>query len=67
MRVTIKEAATRLGIPEQCLRVGLQQDKFPFGHAIKTSENRYTYYIHRGRLYEYIGELKNEKTSRSED
>ena len=63
MRVTIKEAAARLGIPEQCLRIGLQQDKFPFGHAIKTTERRYTYYINRSRLYEYIGEQSNETTS----
>lgn len=63
MRVTIKEAASRLGIPEQHLRIALQQGKFPFGHAIKTTENRHTYYIHRGRLYEYIGEQSHEKTS----
>lgn len=55
MRVTIQEAAKMLDIPEQCLRIGLQQDRFPFGHAIKSSERRYTYYINRRRLLEYLG------------
>ena len=55
MRVTIQEAAKLLEIPEQCLRIGLQQDRFPFGHAIKTSTNRYTYYINRRRLLDYLG------------
>lgn len=54
MRVTIQEAAKMLGMPEQCLRVGLQQGRFDFGTAVKQSE-RYTYYIHRNRLEKYIG------------
>lgn len=54
-RVTIKEAAKILDIPEQCLRIGLQQGRFPFGHAIKSSERRYTYYIHKNRLDTYLG------------
>lgn len=54
-RVTIQEAAKLLDISEQCLRVGLQQDKFPFGHAIKSSEKRFVYYINRKRLEVYLG------------
>ena len=54
-RVTIKEAAELLDIPAQCLRIGLRQGKFPFGTAVQSSDRRYTYYIHRGRLYEYLG------------
>lgn len=54
-RVTIQEAARLLDIPEQCLRVGLQQGKFSFGHAIKSSPHRYTYYINRKRLDVYLG------------
>jgi len=54
-RVTIQEASRLLGIPQQCLRIGLQQERFPFGHAIRTSERRYTYYINRKRLEMYLG------------
>lgn len=54
-RVTIQEASKLLDMPEQMLRVGLQQDRFPFGTAVRSSEHRFTYYIHRGRLYEYLG------------
>lgn len=54
-RVTIQDAAKLLDIPEQHLRVALQQGKFSsFGHAIKSSEKRYAYYINRERLYKYL-------------
>ena len=33
-----KDVADALGISVQAVRVGLQQGKFPFGTAIKTSE-----------------------------
>ncbi|MBQ8559083.1 MAG: hypothetical protein IJ439_03760 [Tyzzerella sp.] len=56
-KVDIKEAAEILGCTQQFLRVALQQNKFPFGNAIKTS-SEYTYYINRGRLMAWMkGEL----------
>ena len=64
MRVTIQEAAKLLNMTEQCLRVGLQQDKFEFGTAIKMS-NRYTYYINRTKLDKYLG--GNDETGKSND
>lgn len=48
-KVDIKEASEILGCTQQFLRVALQQGKFPFGSAVKTS-SEYTYYISRGRL-----------------
>lgn len=51
----VSEAAKELGMNTQTLRLGLQQDKFPFGVAIRTSENRYTYYVNRNRLERYLG------------
>ena len=36
-RLSIFEAAKILGVPEQFLRIALQQGKYPFGFAIKTS------------------------------
>ena len=51
----VEEAAKKLGMNAQTLRLALQQRLFPFGVAVKTSENRYTYYISPTRLEKYIG------------
>ena len=54
----VSEAAKKLGMNTQTLRLALQQKLFPFGEAVKTSENRYTYYINEIRLEKYLkGEL----------
>ena len=50
------DVAEKLGISVQAVRVGLQQGKFPFGCAIKTSENKYTYAISRKLFNQYFGE-----------
>lgn len=55
--VTIKDSAKRLGISEQALRMGLRQNLFPFGVAVK-HEKSYMYYIFEKRLEKYLkGEL----------
>ena len=58
----VSEAAKMLGMNTQTLRLALRQGLFPFGTAIKTSENRYTYYINPTRLERYLEGL-NEKDS----
>ena len=50
----VTEATKKIVVNSQTLRLGLQQRLFPFGEAIKTSENRYTYYINRDRLEYYL-------------
>jgi hypothetical protein len=50
----VSEAAKQLGMATQTLRLGLQQDKFPFGTAIRTSEKRFTYYVNEERLKNYL-------------
>ena len=50
----VSEAAEKLGMNTQTLRLALQQRLFPFGVAVKTSENRYTYYINKTRLERYL-------------
>lgn len=50
----VSEAAKQLGMATQTLRLGLQQDKFPFGTAIRTSEKRFTYYVNEERLKNYM-------------
>ena len=57
----VSDAAKKLGMNTQTLRLALQQGLFPFGVAVKTSENRYTYYINRTRLESYM-EGRNEKS-----
>ena len=49
-----QEAAKKLEMNTQTLRLALQQGLFPFGVAVKTSENRYTYYINETRLQCYL-------------
>ncbi len=54
----VSEAAKKLNMNTQTLRLALQQGKFPFGEAVKTSEKRWTYYINPTRLNLYLkGEL----------
>lgn len=55
----VSEAAKKLGMNTQLLRLSLQQGLLPIGIATKTSENRYTYTIFEDRLERYLrGELK---------
>lgn len=50
----VSEAAKRLGMNTQTLRLALQQQLFPFGVAVKTSEHRYTYYVNPICLEKYM-------------
>ena len=50
--MTIKEAAERLDIPQQLLRLCLQEGRFPFGAAVK--RRRWSYYINRARLVTWL-------------
>ena len=51
----VSEAAKQLGINSQTLRLALRQGLFDFGVAVKTSKNRYTYYIKESKLLKYLG------------
>lgn len=50
----VSDAAKQLGMSTQTLRLALQQGLFDFGVAVKTSENRWTYYINEQRLENYL-------------
>ena len=52
--MSVEQAARKLGVSPQFLRLALQQNKFDFGTAVKTSPNRYTYYINERRLEFYM-------------
>lgn len=53
--MTVAEAAKKLGMATQTLRLALREGRFKqFGEAFKTTENRYTYYINETRLEKYL-------------
>ena len=57
--MTTKQAATRLGISPQALRVWIEQkgDNHPFGAVIREKSSRYgrnTYFINEQRLESYL-------------
>lgn len=61
----VEEAAKKLEMNPQTLRLALRQGLFPFGVAVKTSENRYTYKIFDKRLEQYLeGSDYNDSASR---
>ena len=51
--ITLSEAAEKMGVPSQLLRVGLQQKVFPFGTAVKMKK-RYAYYINPAAFDRYM-------------
>ena len=53
--MTVEEASKVLGMTPQFIRIGLQQERLPFGVAVKTSENRWTYHIVDSKVYEFAG------------
>ncbi len=54
MRISVKEAAKKMGVTPRLLHLGLQHERFPFGTAIQTSSNRWTYYINRQRFEKWL-------------
>ena len=58
--LTIEQTARILNKNPQLIRLGLQQDKFSFGTAIK-NKKEYSYVIYKKKLEEYIGEIKEWK------
>ena len=59
----VEDAAKMIGMPTQTLRLALQQGLLPFGIAVKTSPNRFTYKIFPKRLEIYMEGGDYAKTS----
>jgi hypothetical protein len=54
MKVTVADAAKKLGMSAQGLRIALQRGRFSqFGVAWK-NEQKWSYYINRARLEQYL-------------
>lgn len=54
-RLFPEEVAPLLGMDKSTVRKGLQQGVFPWGYGIKTSENRWSYFINAKRFLEIEG------------
>lgn len=52
-RVTVKEAANRMGVSEMYVRMGLRLGRLPFGSAVKMS-SVWTYDIRRAAFESYM-------------
>lgn len=67
-RVTVQEAAKRLGLPVDAIRGGLIQGSLPIGHAVK--HKRWAYYITEKKLQDYIdgdGRVPDDSTGHADD
>jgi N-acetylglucosamine kinase-like BadF-type ATPase len=54
IRMTVAEAAKKLEMSPQALRIAMQRGKFTvFGQAWQ-NEEKWTYYINRNRLEQYL-------------
>lgn len=53
-RMSVGETARLMNVSEQFIRVGLQQGKLPFGHAVKIS-SKWTYFISPVKFTEATG------------
>ncbi len=60
--VSIKEASKLMGKSEQFIRVGLRNNRLPFGVAVQLS-SQWTYYISPKLFYDYIGYENIRKTA----
>lgn len=60
-KVTVAEAARRMGKSPQFVRICLQRGLLPIGVAIKTAEKNYNYYISPKLLDEYIGKEQDDE------
>lgn len=52
-RIKVADAAKLMGVSEQFIRIGLQRNTLPIGHAVKLKQ--WVYYISRPMLEEYVG------------
>ena len=53
--MTVQEAASLMGKSPTFIRIGLQRSILPFGYAVKTGKERYSYFISRAKFTEATG------------
>lgn len=58
-KIKINDIAQALGVSPETIRIGLQQQIFPFGNAFKKpGQQKYTYVIYPEAVKRYIGDLE---------
>jgi len=57
VRMSVNDAAKKMKVSPQFIRVGLQRGHFPFGVAVKLS-SKWTYYINPKQFEEYMREAQ---------
>ena len=55
VRLDVTKAAKLMGMNHNTVRKGLQQGVFPWGYAVHTSDNRWSYFINAKRFAEVEG------------
>lgn len=55
LSMTVQEAARLMGKSQSFIRIGLQRNILPFGYAVKTGKDRYSYFISREKFAEATG------------
>ena len=56
-KISVTEAAARMGVNPQFLRMGLRAGKFPFGTAVQMPGGRWSYYINAERFDRWMAGL----------
>ena len=53
--LTVQETAKLMGKSQDFVRIGLQRNLLPFGYAVKTGKERYSYFISKQKFTEATG------------
>lgn len=51
-RMTVQDAAQAMGMSEATLQAGLIQGRFPWGYAVQTHKDRWSYWINAKKFRE---------------
>ena len=60
--MTVQEASKLMGKSQSFVRIGLQRNILPFGFAVKTGKDRYSYFISSEKFTETTGIKREEKS-----
>jgi hypothetical protein len=58
--LTVQETAKLMGKSQDFVRIGLQRNLLPFGYAVKTGKQRFSYFISKQKFTEATG-IKTEQ------
>ena len=58
--LNVIEVAKIIQKTPQYVRIGLQQQRLPFGDAVQNENGRWSYCIYQNKFYEYVGIKKGE-------